>query len=150
VISRDRVAALVLLLAGLGGTLEAGKLTIGDPGHPGPGFFPFWLALALSAVAVVLLVRRVPAGATPAAEPAGRLQPSKVVMALVAGGTYAAALEPLGFVLATFGFQLFLLTVVERRRWASSLAIAAATALACHLLFKVWLGVQLPAGPGGF
>lgn len=147
--SRDRVAALVLLLFGLGGTFGARRLTIGDPGHPGPGFFPFWLALALAGVALALLLRPAPAAA-PVAVAAEHLRHGKVVLALLAGAAYAAALEPLGFVVTTLLFLLFLFRAVEPRRWSSSVVIAAATAIAGHLVFKVWLDVQLPAGPWGF
>jgi putative tricarboxylic transport membrane protein len=150
VISRDRAAALVLLLFGLSGLVEARRLTIGGPGHPGPGFFPFGLALALSLVALALLLRPGPPGPGPVAEGRGRRRPGKVVLALLAGAAYAGALETVGFVLTTFLFLVFLLTVVEPRRWTSSLAIAAATSAASHLVFKVGLNVQLPAGPWGF
>ena len=149
-IGRDRAAAAVLLLFGLGGTVEAYRLTIGAPGRPGPGFFPFWLALALSLVALALLVRRAPAAARPVVVTAGRLRHGKVVLALLAAAAYAGALEPLGFLLTTFLFLLFMLRAIEPRRWISSIAISAATAVAGHLVFKVWLAVQLPAGPWGF
>lgn len=148
--SRDRVAALALLLVGLGGAFGASRLTIGGPGRPGPGFFPFWLALALCAVAVALLLRRPPAAPQPGAVTAERLRHGKVALALAAGAAYAVALDPLGFLLTTFLFLLFLLRAVDPRHWSSALLISAATSVACHLLFKVWLDVQLPGGPWGF
>jgi putative tricarboxylic transport membrane protein len=148
--SRERVAALALLLFGLGGVFGASRLTIGGPGRPGPGFFPFWLALALCVAAVALLLRRSPAPPQPPAVLAERLRYGKVVLALAAGAAYAAALGPLGFLLTTFLFLLFLLRAVDPRRWSSALVISAATSVASHLLFKVWLDVQLPAGPWGF
>ena len=148
--SRDRVAAFALLLFGLGGLLEARRLAIGNPSHPGPGFFPFWLALALCAVVLVLLLRRSPPAPRPATVPPERLERGKVVLALIASAAYAALLEPLGFLLTTFLFLLFLLKAIEPRRWTSSLAISATTAVASHLVFKVWLDVQLPAGRWGF
>ncbi len=148
--SRDRAAALALLLFGLGGLFESRRLTIGDPGHPGPGFFPFWLALALFVVALALLLSRSPAAPRRVVIPAERLRHGRVVLALGAGAAYAAALGPLGFLLTTFLFLLFLLRAIEARRSASSLAISAATSVASHFVFKVWLGVQLPAGPWGF
>ena len=115
-----------------------------------PGFFPLWLALALSVVALALLLRPAAAAPRPVAGPPERLRPGKAVLAVLATAVYAAALEPLGFVLTTFLFLVFLLTVVEPRRRTAALAIAAATAGACHLVFKAWLDVQLPAGPWGF
>ena len=149
-ISRDRAAAAVPLLFGLGGVGEAYRLTIGEPGRPGPGFFPFWLALALCLVALALLVRRAPAAAGPAAVPVVRLRYDKAVLTLLASAAYAGALEPLGFLLTTFLFLLFMLSAIEPRRRISSIAISAATSVAGHLVFKVWLAVQLPAGPWGF
>ncbi len=148
--SRDRIAAVVLLVFGLGGVLETRRLTIGDAGHPGPGFFPFWLAVGLSMVALALLLARRPAAPPPAVVPGRRVRRDRVVLALAASTLYAFALQPLGFVLSTLLFLLFMLSAIEPRRWASSIAIATATSAACHLLFKVWLDVQLPAGPWGF
>ncbi|HEV8439672.1 MAG TPA: tripartite tricarboxylate transporter TctB family protein [Methylomirabilota bacterium] len=147
--SRERAAALALLLFGVAGAVAASRLTVGGPARPGPGFFPFWLAAALAAVALALLLR--PAVATPppiaAAE---RPRSGKVVLTLLATIGYAAALQPLGFLLATFLFLVILLGVVDPRRFTSALVISAATSVASHLLFKVWLDVQLPAGPWGF
>jgi putative tricarboxylic transport membrane protein len=147
---RDRAAAAVLLVVGLGGAIEARRLTIGDPGHPGPGFFPFWLALALCLAALALLLKPSPAAPRPVNAPAERLKHGRVVLALVASVAYTVGLEPLGFLLTTFLFLLFLLGAIESRRSVPSIAISAATAVASHLVFKVWLGVQLPAGPWGF
>lgn len=149
-ITRERTAAVALLLVGLGAVYEASRLTIGHAGQPGPGFFPLWLALGLSAVALTLLLRSLATPPRHLAVAAERPRHRKVGLALVAGVGYTAALEALGFVLTTFLFLLFLLTVVEPRRPTSSLAIAATTALVCYLVFKVWLDVQLPAGPWGF
>src|SRR5262249_28229236 len=42
------------------------------------------------------------------------------------------------------------LRAIDPRRWGSSIAISTVTSVACHLVFKVWLDVQLPAGPWGF
>jgi putative tricarboxylic transport membrane protein len=146
--TRDRAAAIVLLVFGLGGAWEAFRLTIGEPGRPGPGFFPFWLALALAVVAVALIVQSSAPGTRVVAPE--RLRYGKVVLALVAGAVYAFALEPLGFLVTTFAFLMFLLSAIEARGWLISAIIAGATALASHVVFKIWLGVQLPAGPWGF
>jgi putative tricarboxylic transport membrane protein len=146
----ERLAAAVLLAFGLAGAVEAGRLTIGDPAHPGPGFFPFWLALLLCLVAVALLLRPASAKAPPTPATALPLARGKAVLALAASVVYAFALEPLGFLLTTFLFLVVLLRAVERRPWISSVTLAAATAVASHVVFKVWLAVQLPAGPWGF
>ncbi len=147
--SRDRVAAVTLLVLGSGGALESRRLTLGSAGNPGPGFFPFWLALGLCAVAIALLLVR-PAAPPPAVASGERLGSGKVVLALAASAVYAFILPLLGFVASTFLFLLVMLTAIELRRWASSVVIAAMTAAVCHVLFKTWLDVQLPSGPWGF
>jgi len=148
-ISRDRVAAIALLLFGAGGALEARRLNLGSAGSPGPGFFPFWLAVGLCAVATALLLVR-PAVVSLVVAPAERLRSGKVLLALAASAIYAFLLSLVGFVASTFVFLLFMLMLIEQRHIISSLAIAAASAAVCHVLFKTWLDVQLPAGPWGF
>jgi len=147
--SRDRLAALVLLVFGLGSVFAARRLTIGAPKNPGPGFFPFWLAVGLCAVATTLVLVR-PMAALPAVAPGERLRSGKVLLALAASAGYAFLLPMLGFVASTFVFLMVMLMVIEQRRLISSLLIAAASAAVCHVVFKTWLDVQLPGGPWGF
>ena len=59
---------------------------------------------------------------------------------------YALVLEPLGFLLATFGLLLFFFKALQRQRWLVAVGGAVATSLVSHLVFKVWLGVNLPGG----
>jgi len=148
-IGRDRAAAVALLLFGVAGALEARRLTLGSAGNPGPGFFPFWLAVGLCAVATTLVLVR-PMAALPAVAPGERLRSGKVLLALAASAGYAFLLPMLGFVASTFVFLMVMLMVIEQRRLISSLLIAAASAAVCHVVFKTWLDVQLPGGPWGF
>jgi putative tricarboxylic transport membrane protein len=111
---RQRWAAAVLLVAGLLGVVEAGKLASGSIATPGPGFFPLCLAAGFSVVAGVLLVasfreRNVGPGAPLIV--AGRR--GQVVAAIVTLVVYAFVLEPLGFVLATFLLMVVLFRAVE-------------------------------------
>ncbi|MEK7879055.1 MAG: tripartite tricarboxylate transporter TctB family protein, partial [candidate division NC10 bacterium] len=53
---RDLWAAGVLLAFGLAGTVEAWRLPVGEAGRPGPGFFPFWLAVAFTIATLALFV----------------------------------------------------------------------------------------------
>ncbi|HXH82978.1 MAG TPA: tripartite tricarboxylate transporter TctB family protein, partial [Candidatus Tectomicrobia bacterium] len=88
-----------------------------------------------------------PAAVDAGASRAGLVRAAATLGALLA---YAFVLERVGFVLATFGLIAFLLRVVEPRPWPVAVGAAAAAVIATHLLFRVWLGVRLPAGPGGF
>ena len=149
----DRGVSVFFLL--LGGTVawQASRLRIGEPGHPGPGFFPFVLALALCLLSAAQLLRFAWAGkdaaasaaqlpAHAAASPAGRRKLLRTFLALV---VYAFALEPAGFALATFLFLLFLYRAVEPRRWVTALGGAATATVLCYALFRL-LEVRLPVG----
>ena len=145
---RDRGAAAVLLVFGLIALEEARKLRFGSIARPGPGFFPVVLAAAFSLVCLVLLVSAIrtrDAGAAPGL----RLGWPKIVAVMAALFVYALVLEPLGFVIATFALLLFFFKALERQRWVSALAGSLVTAFVTYLVFKIWLNVQLPAGPWG-
>ena len=149
---RELAAAAVLLAFGLFALTQARGLRFGSIVSPGPGFFPLGLAAALSLVSLGLLVtalRPQPGTAQRSSGPgvAGRL---KVIGTLAGLLVYALALESLGFLLATFALLLFFLMALQRQRWLVAMGGALATSLVTHLVFKVWLGVNLPAGLWGF
>jgi len=148
VTGRERGAAAVLLVFGLIALEEASRLRFGSLARPGPGFFPVVLAAAFSLVCAVLLVGPVRARDADAA-PLPRLGWPKVVATMAALFIYALVLEPVGFVAATFVLLLFFFRALERQRWLVALGSSLATALLTYLVFRVWLNVQLPAGPWG-
>ena len=149
---RDLGAAAVLLAFGLFALIQARGLRFGSIVSPGPGFFPICLAAALTLVSVALVVtalRTPPTAAGPASGPrvGGQL---KVVGTLGSLVVYALVLERLGFLLATFALLLFFFKALQRQRWLAALGGSLATSLATYLVFKVWLGVNLPAGLWSF
>jgi len=140
---RDRAAAVVLLVFGVIALEEARKLRFGTIARPGPGFFPVVLAAAFCIVCAALVLTAVRSGSAPGAIDGGR----KMIAAMAALFVYAFVLEPAGFVAATFALLLFFFRALERQRWIPALAGSFATAFVTYLVFKVWLRVQLPAGP---
>ena len=58
-------------------------------------------------------------------------------------------LDGLGFFLSTILVVVFILRVAEGYGWRTTLAIAAGTAVGCHVLFVYWLGAILPTGSCG-
>ena len=62
---------------------------------------------------------------------------------------YAVALPHLGFLLITFFLMVFLFRVAGEMKWRASLGGAILTTFLFHIVFKVWLKVQLPSGPWG-
>lgn len=148
----QRVAAAALTAFGVAGIVGAAGLPFGTLTVPAAGFFPLCTAAGFTVVAAAVLVRtlRAPlAHETPddATSRRGLVRAGVTLAALLA---YTFVLEPAGFGLATFALIAFLLRVVEPRPWPVALGGAAATVIATHVVFRVWLGVRLPAGPGGF
>jgi len=146
----DPWAAGFLLLFSVLASLEARKLTVGELGRPGPGFLPFFLAVALSIVSLALLSQSLRNKS--AKETTHRSEPwgsGKVAWTLFGLFVYAFALEPLGFLLSTFFLMLFLFKAVDPLRWASAIGGAIATSLLTYTLFKLWLHVPLPTSPWG-
>jgi hypothetical protein len=141
----------VLTAFGIVAVVTAWPLPFGSITRPGAGFFPLCLAVALTVVSAAILVHslRRAAGEARPASPShrGRARAGATFTALF---LYAWALTALGFGLATFLFIAFLFRAIEPQRWPVALGGAAATVMASHLLFRVWLGVRLPAGPWGF
>ena len=73
-----------------------------------------------------------------------------VLATFVLFGVYVVILPWLGFRIATFLFVAALQPTLEwprsRQRWLLVVAVAIATALACHFIFEDYLSVLLPRG----
>ena len=115
---------------------------------PGPGFFPFWLAVALGIIAIAMMVEArfrnrepMPDGFIPSRE--GMMRVAAVVIALA---MTAALLEPLGFRLTMFAALGFLLAGLGGQSWRVALVIAFAGSFGTFELFDRWLRVTLPTG----
>lgn len=148
----ERIAAAALTAFGVAGIVEAAKLPFGAVTRPAAGFFPLCLAVGLTVVASAVLVGAL---RTPLAPPTpggmtSRGGLARAAATLAALLVYAFVLEPAGFALATFALIAFLFRVVEPRPWPVALGGAAVTVIVTHVVFRVWLGVRMPAGPGGF
>jgi Tripartite tricarboxylate transporter TctB family len=147
----ERWAAAGLTAFGIAGVVGASSLPFGSVTRPGAGFFPLGLAVALTLVSAGLLVRslRASAGEATAVDLSRR---GLVRAGATLAGTlvYALALPSIGFGVATFLLIVFLFRAIEPQRWPVAIGGAAVTVLASHVLFRIWLGVRLPAGPWGF
>jgi len=143
---RDAVAASALLLfAALAAVESARLLPFGVVRNPGPGFFPWWVSLALGLLALVLLSQSLMGGrGSREAEAGGRFLKVAGVLAVLA--VYSLVLEVVGYPIATFVVVLFMLRVTEPHRWPLALGVALLAAGGSYVLFAVWLGVPLPAG----
>ena len=117
--------------------------------RPGPGFFPFYLALAFSLVSLALIFHSLRPPASEQAAPqvsAKTARVEKVVATLLGLIIYAFALEWLGFLFSTFILMLFLFKAVDPLAWPAAIGGSLATSLLSYVVFKIWLQVSLPTG----
>ena len=143
---RELIAATVLLAFGLFAVAQARGLRFGTVAAPGPGFFPLCLAMAVCLAAVGLIVRAwraAPAGAPAPTPGARRFAVAGTLGALL---VYALVLEWLGFLLATFALLVFFFRALQRQSWPVVVTGSLATSLLSYLVFKTWLGINLPGG----
>jgi putative tricarboxylic transport membrane protein len=118
------------------------------PLGPGPGYFPFWLAVIFGGLAVVMLVQatvgRSAAGpADLVATSAGYRRIGAILGALVGA---VVLMNPLGFRLTSLAFYLFLLTTLRRPSWMVTLLVAVAGSFGVYHVFANFLRITLPVG----
>lgn len=148
----NQIAGAAFLVLAIWVAWQALKMRFYSHLGPGPGFFPFWLALALGLVSLLMIVQAtigesepMPADFVP-----GRRGFLRVMAVVAALALTAALLEPLGFRLTMFATLAFLLVALGRQSWFVTLAVASAGSFGTFLLFDRWLRVALPIGILGF
>ena len=153
------IVVALLLLAGSGIVLyDSLRLSTGWQEGIGPaaGYFPFWIALILSASSLVILVTGLLGHGSGevfvALRPFGRvlavLVPSFVYVALIGGISLGPVDVPgLGIYVASAIFILGFMLVVGRETILKSLGVSILVPIALFFMFEKWFLVPLPKGP---
>lgn len=145
---------LGLVVAVLGVVLTVMSLTgldyLGANDTPGPGFFPSLVSAILAALGIALALTwtLMPAGRRESAPQLSFVPRQMIRVAVVwAGlGVFTALMEPLGFLVASELFALFLIVAVERiRDWRMAVTLVLLP-LVTYFLFATLLEVDLPGG----
>jgi putative tricarboxylic transport membrane protein len=110
---------------------------------PGPGFFPFVLAIALGLLAVAWFVQSVRAGAEDATqgEKTDVRHAAEVLGSLV---VLAAVMDLLGYQLSMLLFLMYHLKLRARRSWPLALVLSLVGSAGIYYGFGQGLMVQLP------
>lgn len=119
---------------------------------PVPGFLPFWAGVIMAIFATMLIVSASLRPAEPGKEaifPHGWALASVALLA-VSVAAYVFLLDVLGYLVDTFLINIFLLRVVMRVEWKSSLVVALLASVSLYAIFQVLLGVGLPQNAFGF
>jgi len=129
---------------------QSWSLSLTDALGPGPGFFPFWLALLGAGLSIALIVQfqRSPPTDAPTEMrvlPQGAaVRPVCTLLGALIG--VAVLLEPLGFRLCVAAFCLIVLPAMGARNWLVIITFALVASFGIHALFSDLLKVPLPIG----
>jgi hypothetical protein len=117
---------------------------------PGPGFLAVWIAGLGVLLSVLLLTRKNRADSAPieidtpepdlAAEAGGV---RRVVTTIIALFATLVGMPLIGLRATTAAFMLFMLLIVLRRNWISSVAATAITVAIVHVVFVHWLQIDI-------
>jgi len=139
----DRILGVGAILTAIPVAAAAWGFGVGSPKSPGAGFWPLTIVVAMVALGLWLIAHPTRDGVA-AEAPESRW--GRLWIALGTMAFYVAALDRLGFPLATVLLLFAQLRWVEGRPWRSSAWIAGLATLIAFVLFRVLLKVPLPAG----
>jgi putative tricarboxylic transport membrane protein len=147
----DRVSGLFWLIFSVFVSYESYRLGLGTLHQPGPGFLFFWTGIvtAILSLIVVLMSLKKPfpeVAQQPIFGKGGRGRVAKIVFVLLSLFLYALLMERLGFLIVTLLFFIFLLGVIERKRWSFAVLVSLIVTAASYLVFETALQSQLPKG----
>jgi putative tricarboxylic transport membrane protein len=146
-------SSLSLLALGflvLGGAAILGSLALpfGSTAHPGAGFYPLLVGIALTALSLSFL-KPDRKGRISAEEmepfPRGKDR-NRVATVAVTLILFAILLKPLGYGISSALLLIVVLKSLGMREWFRILLIAAAVSAVSYFLFASILGVPLPRG----
>jgi hypothetical protein len=136
--------------------IDRARFTWQEGFGPGPGYFPFWVAVVLGISSLInLAVALLGHGAGEvfvSARPFGRvlavLIPAACFLALIGGISLGPLVLPgLGIYVAACIFIVAFMVVVGRESPLKALGVGIAVPIALFLMFERWFLVPLPKGP---
>lgn len=144
---REIAGGLIWLFFAVLVIISSLKLGVGEFHNPGPGFFPFWSALCLGIIAMMLLgnhfLKKDAAENTSIAGIWKTLNWGRNVVIVIALFIYCLVLPILGYIPATLGLMIILFYTGKMKPWAVICASLLA-ALLTYCLFYYGLKTPLP------
>jgi putative tricarboxylic transport membrane protein len=146
----DIVVALLFLVASAIVIYDSSRLGFGwrEGEGPAPGYFPFYIAMAMATASLVNLARAVLAN-TPGAGEAfvSKVGFWRVLQVLIPTIAYVGLIHYLGIYVASAIFIMGFMTVFGREGLIKTVGIGIAVPLMLFFMFERWFLVPLPKGP---
>jgi len=144
---REIAGGLIWLFFAVLVIISSLKLGVGEFHNPGPGFFPFWSALCLGIITMMLLgnhfLKKDAAENTSIAGIWKTLNWGRNVVIVIALFIYCLVLPILGYIPATLGLMMILFYTGKMKPWAVICAALLAVLLT-YCLFYYGLKTPLP------
>jgi putative tricarboxylic transport membrane protein len=144
----DWIPSLFLLALSFFICQQSFVIGVGSLGQPGPGLLAFGAGLAMGGMALCLLIQSLISKEKRQEDLEHRsaLKSGKLSLLCISLFVYTIAVNRLGFILSTFLFVIFILRLVESKKWWRTLLEATLITIGNYLIFAVWLGLSLPEG----
>jgi putative tricarboxylic transport membrane protein len=144
----DRISGFFWLLFSLFISYESYRLGLGTVNQPGPGFLFFWTGIVVAILAITVIVKSFKSLSLEEVKDKafGKSNVKKVLFVLVALFVYALLLERLGFFISTLLLFVFLLGLIEKKKWWFAVGVSVLVTVLSYLLFETGLQSQLPKG----
>jgi putative tricarboxylic transport membrane protein len=141
----DKVA-FVFMALGLFVIFETKSMYIGKMDHPGPGIFPLFLGIFILIVSILSFIKSLILNAGIIPESTGGIRLRNVYYVFGSLWFFLLFLPVLGFSTTNFLMFVFLLKVVGRRKWFSTIAWSIIITITSYYVFAVQLLVLFPRG----
>ena len=140
----ELIFIFLLMLLGLVIMIVSIGYGFGSFRRPGPGLYPFFVALIIITSSIILLAVGLKSKGS---EPLFNRRTLNIfLMMFVTFILWIIAMPFLGYVLVTFAATYCFCKVMRLEGWMKPLALSAGTALFIYLLFDYWLYIDLPRG----
>ena len=144
----DRISAVFWLCFAVLVSIESYRLGLGTLHKPGPGFLFFWTSIFLGIMSLIVLIRAWVAKKTEESKESifGKQNTRKIIFVLISLFLYAIFMETMGFIPVTLLLFIFLLGIIEKKRWFFTAFVSIVVTACAYLIFETWLKSQLPKG----
>jgi putative tricarboxylic transport membrane protein len=136
-----RLGPLVPLLLGVYALVASYRLSLGQLTNPGPGLWPFMVAMLITVTVAILLVIDDPDDYEPWTRGT-----ATIVAGLVSLGVFVALFQAIGFLIPAVLMLLLWLKIFAEEPWKWAVPLAFGGAIGLYLIFVEALGVPFPDG----